>query len=72
MAASGSGDPAPDSIDRRTDAQCVLHAYVEWMSRTRQEAAAFDAAVAVFRDRNPDLSEKEARRGVAVILCGKP
>jgi len=48
----------------------VLDAYTQIMSRSRDERGAFDAAVAIYREQNPMLSEQEARRGVAVLICG--
>ena len=48
----------------------VLDAYTQTMSRSRDERGAFDAAVAIYREQNPTLSEQEARRGVAVLICG--
>jgi hypothetical protein len=48
----------------------VLDAYTQTMSRSRDERGAFDAAVAIYREQNPSSSEQEARRGVAVLICG--
>lgn len=48
----------------------VLDAYTQTMARSRDERGAFDAAVAIYREQNPNLSEQEARRGVAVLICG--
>ena len=49
----------------------VLETYTQAMARSRDERAAFDAAVAVYLAYNPQLSEPEARRGVAILICGE-
>ena len=48
----------------------VLDTYTETMARSRDERGAFAAAVAVYSAHNPALSEPEARRGVAILICG--
>jgi hypothetical protein len=48
----------------------VLDAYTQTMIRSRDERAAFNEAVARYRELNPTATEREARRGVAVLICG--
>jgi hypothetical protein len=49
----------------------VLEAYKAVMARSRNERDAFETAVHVYRTQSSDLPEKDARRAVADIICGK-
>lgn len=50
----------------------VLAVYTAVMASSRNEANAFNAAVQTYRNEKPDLTEEEARRAVAEIICRKP
>ena len=50
----------------------VLDAYQTTLARSLNERNAFEAAVRVYRDGDPDLAEEDARRAVANIICRKP
>ena len=73
MAASEGLSPLPGTGGAHGGAgwiKLVLDAYTQTIARSRDERGAFDAAVAIYREQNPTLSEQEARRGVAVLICG--
>ena len=73
MAASEGLSPLPGASGAHGEAgwmKLVLDAYTQTIARSRDERGAFDAAVAIYREQNPTLSEQEARRGVAVLICG--
>jgi hypothetical protein len=53
-------------------ARLVLVVYTAVMASSRNERAAFDAAVQTYRGEYADLPEEEARRAVAAIICRKP
>jgi len=50
----------------------VLAVYTAVMASSRNEVAAFNAAVQTYRSENLDLPEEGARRAVALIICRKP
>jgi hypothetical protein len=49
----------------------VLESYKTVMARSRNERDAFETAVRTYRAHSAGLSQKEARRAVADIICGK-
>ena len=49
----------------------VLESYKAVMVRSRNEREAFETAVRIYRAQSSDLPEKEARRAVADIVCGR-
>src|SRR5436309_481870 len=49
----------------------VLESYKAGMARSPNEREAFETAVNVYLAQSADLPEKEARRAVADIICGK-
>ena len=49
----------------------VLESYKAVMGRSRNEREAFETAVRIYRAQSSDLPEKEARRAVADIICGR-
>jgi hypothetical protein len=50
----------------------VLAVYTAVMASLRNEANAFNAAVETYRNEKSDLTEEDARRAVAQIICHKP
>lgn len=50
----------------------VLAVYTAVMASSRNDRAAFTAAVETYRNERSDLPEEEARRAVADIICRKP
>ena len=62
----GSFDAAEHST------RLVLAVYTAVMASSRNEQGAFNAAVQTYRGENSDLSEEDARRAVAEIICRKP
>ena len=53
-------------------ARLVLAVYTAVMASSRNESAAFNAAVQTYRSENSDQPEDDARRAVALIICRKP
>ena len=53
-------------------ARLVLAVYTAVMASSRSEQGAFNAAVQTYRGENTNLSEENARRAVAQIICRKP
>ena len=53
-------------------ARLVLAVYTAIMGRSRNERAAFAAAVQTYRGEYSDRLEEDARRAVAEIICRKP
>jgi hypothetical protein len=49
----------------------VLEVYAATLARSLNECKAFEAAVRLYRDMDPDLSADDARRAVANIICRK-
>ena len=66
----------PDKIGstyaEQHSARLVLAVYTAVMASSRNEGNAFNAAVQTYRSENSDLSEEDARRAVAEIICRKP
>jgi hypothetical protein len=68
------GDPVQNGSDD-TEAHCtrlVLAVYTAVMASSRNERNAFIAAVETYRNEKSDLTEEDARRAVAEIICHKP
>lgn len=60
--------PTPE-LEASTLAQIVINAYTTAMTLTRNEPKAFDSAVRVWRERNPNASPEEGPPAVATIIC---
>jgi hypothetical protein len=50
----------------------VLEIYAATLARSLNERSAFEAAVRLYRSDDPDLSEDDARKAIANIICRKP